>query len=143
MSNAMSNAMSIAMNMSMNDRLMLGIAAAVAIALVVTLFSLVWQWKDRTVRRREVEALRKSFEKEQMVCLEMFSDVHRTIATLEEGMGALRQAPKSGGLNRSTRAQAMQMLRSGHSADAAASSLGIGRREMRLLERVSQTLCAR
>ena len=129
-----------------NDRVLLGIAAAVAVGLLVTLLSLIWQWRDRTARRREVEkveALRKSFEKEQMVCLEMFSDVHRTIATLEEGIGALRQAPKAGGLNRSVRAQAMQMLRSGQSADAAASSLGICRREMRLLERVSQTLCAR
>ena len=129
-----------------NDRVLLGIAAAVAVGLLVTLLSLILQWRDRTARRREVEkveALRKSFEKEQMVCLEMFSDVHRTIATLEEGIGALRQAPKAGGLNRSVRAQAMQMLRSGQSADAAASSLGICRREMRLLERVSQTLCAR
>jgi hypothetical protein len=128
---------------NVNDRVMLGIAAVVATGLVATLFSLIWQWRDRKVRRREVEALRKSFEKEQMVCLEMFSSVHRTIATLEEGVVSLRQAPRAGGLNRSTRAQAMQMLRSGHSAEAAASSLGIGKREMRLLERVSQTLCAR
>lgn len=135
--------MSNAINDAMNDRVMLGIAAAVAVGLFVTLLSVIWQWRERTVRRREVGALRKSFEKEQMVCIEMFSDVHRTIATLEEGVGSLRAAPKAGGLNRSTRAQAMQLLRAGHSADAAASSLGIGRREMRLLERVSQTLCAR
>jgi hypothetical protein len=32
------------------------------------------------------------------------------------------------------------MLRAGHSADAAAAGLGIGRREMQLLESVSQTL---
>ena len=80
-------------------------------------------------------------ERQQMVCLEMFSDVNRTLATLEEGLSGLREAPKSGGLNRSARAQAIQMLRAGHSAEAAASGLGIGRREMHLLESVSQTLC--
>jgi hypothetical protein len=131
------------MSEPLNDPLMLSVAAGCAAGILPALFALVWTARQRKASGREAEALRKSFEREQMVCLEMFTDVHRKISTFEEGLASLRQMPRAGGLNRSTRAQAMQLLRSGQTADAAASSLGIGRREMRLLERVSWTLCGR
>ena len=112
-----------------------------ACGFVLAAVSLMAQRKQRKRGRREMEALRGAVERQQMACLEMFSDVNRSLAALEEGLRGLREAPKSGGLNRSARAQAIQMLRAGHSAEDTASGLGIGRREMRLLESVSRTLC--
>lgn len=43
-------------------------------------------------------------------------------------------------LNRSSRAQVLQLFRSGRSADAAAAELGIARREARLLAKVADLL---
>jgi hypothetical protein len=91
--------------------------------------------------RQDLEALRVSMESRQMVCLEMFAEAHRSIASLEERVSVARETPKSGALSRSARAQAMQLLRSGLSADTVAGSVGAGRREIRLLERVSHVLC--
>jgi len=127
----------------MKEILILIVAVAGAAGLVPVLLVLWLHRRHRNRLRRDLEALRGSMERQQMVCLEMFSEVNRTLTTLEEGMNGLRQNPKSGTLNRSTRAQAMKLLRSGVSADAAASSLGVGRREIRLLENVSQILCGR
>jgi hypothetical protein len=99
------------------------------------------QWRRRRRNRRELADLREAIERQQMASLEMFSEVHRSVAMLEEGLRGVRETPKAGVLNRSARAQALQLLRSGLSAETAGPSLGIGKREMRLLERVSQTLC--
>ena len=125
----------------MNETVMIYVAAAGAAGLIPALAALFMQERQRKRNRRDLEALRGSMERQQMACLEMFSEVNRSVTTLEEGLKGLRESPKAGGLHRSVRMQAMQLLRSGQPADAAASSLGLGRREMRLLERVSQTLC--
>jgi hypothetical protein len=125
----------------MNEVVLTYLAGAGVAGLMSALLALYQQRRQRNRSRRDLEALRGSMERQQMACLEMFSEVNRSLTTLEDGVKSLRETPKSGSLNRSIRTQALQLLRSGQSSDAAASSLGLGRRETRLLERVSQTLC--
>ena len=67
------------------------------------------------------------------------------IAQLGESVSELAKSAQSmdaakGGITRSARSQAMQLLRSGMSPDNAAAALGIGRREMHLLASVSRIL---
>ena len=95
-------------------------------------------WRYRARSRQDLNGLRELVEREQTRCADLFLEVKRNLADLEEE--SLQNAPKPGALSRSKRAEAMRLLRSGLSIEAAASSLGIGKREMRLLERVSQTL---
>jgi hypothetical protein len=49
---------------------------------------------------------------------------------------------RDGRMNRTSRAQAMRLLRSGVSPDTAAATLGVARREIKLLATVSQLLAA-
>jgi hypothetical protein len=66
---------------------------------------------------------------------------HR-MAAFELRVQSVDDAAK-GGLTHSVRTRALQLLQSGMSVESVASTLGIGRREMRLIARVSRTLTLR
>ncbi len=127
-----------------NVSILIAVSAAVGgCGVLLALGAFMLQARHSKRGRRESEVLRGAVERQQMVYLEMFSEVHRSLATLEEGLNGVRERPKPGGLNRSVRTRSMELLRSGVAADAAAESMGIGKREMRLLECVSRTLVER
>jgi hypothetical protein len=75
-------------------------------------------------------------------CAEKIEHLGRSIVVLELTVQNRDEAGKAG-LTRSVRSQAMQLLRSGMPQDIAASTLGIGRREMRLIAGVSRALSLR
>jgi hypothetical protein len=62
----------------------------------------------------------------------------RSVEGLELSAKSVEEAGR--GLSRSRRSQAMQLLRSGISPESAATSLGMARREMHLIARVSRIL---
>ena len=72
-------------------------------------------------------------------CSEQIAELGCSVAVLELRAQNIDEAGK-GGLTRSLRSQAMQLLRSGVSPENAAATLGTGRREMRLIATVSRTL---
>jgi len=112
-------------------------------ALLLAVLSFVAQWRGQVRYRRELEEIRKTFERQQAESAEAASELRREFAALERSALAPPEPPGAGSLNRSTRARALQMLRTGISPETAAASLGLAKREMRLLERVAQTFCAR
>jgi hypothetical protein len=124
----------------MNNQVILAIMFTGAAGFVLALVLLAAQWRYRAQSRRDFEGLQRSFALEQKLCADTFLDLKRHLAAREQ---LPRETPKPGALSRSTRAEALRLLRSGLSHETAASSLGIGKREMRLLERVAHTLCAR
>ncbi len=93
--------------------------------------------------RSEVEALRAEMEAmlndRQLECSVKIERLGESVSVLESSARSIDAATK-GGMTRSTRSQAMQLLRSGMSPDNAASALGIGKREMHLLADVSRIL---
>ncbi len=72
-------------------------------------------------------------------CSERIEQLGQEVAVLELSAQNIDEAGKAG-LTRSARSQAMQLLRRGMSTDDAASTLGIARREMQLIAKVSGTL---
>lgn len=86
--------------------------------------------------------LQSMLREQQVACSGQIAQLGRNVAVLELSAQNIDEAAK-GGLTRSVRSQAMQLLRSGMSPESAASTLGIGRREMRLIARVSRTLSLR
>ncbi len=109
---------------------------------------LVWlsfaaQWRSRARQRTELAKLQVELDSQKAASSASFSELNRDVLALREEVRTPPEPPRAGGLNRSARAQALQLLRSGVSPESAATSLGMGKREMRLLEQVSQTLYAR
>jgi hypothetical protein len=123
-----------------------GIATVVVMscaALFLVSLSMLLQWRGRSRSLRELAALRAEMESQKAASTQMLTDLRRGFEGLEETVRTPPEPPRAGGLNRSERAQALQLLRSGMSPESAAAALGMGRREMRLLERVSQTIYLR
>ncbi len=86
--------------------------------------------------REETEILLRQCQTEYRDGL---NEVRRSIGFLERSGTQIEDALR-GGLTRSLRARAMQLLRSGNTPDRAATELGLGRSEMRLLAHVSRIL---
>lgn|GEM_PF-3405288 len=86
-------------------------------------------------KRDELEAMLRQHQAE---CLRQFGQLSRSVGVLE--LSARDTEAAGRGLNRSRRSQALQLLRAGMSPESAASSLGIAKREMRLIVRISQLL---
>jgi hypothetical protein len=86
--------------------------------------------------REELEILLRQSQTEYRDGL---NEVRRSIGFLERSGTQLEDALR-GGLTRSLRAKAMQLLRAGNTPDRAAAELGLGRSEMRLLANVSRIL---
>jgi hypothetical protein len=125
---------------SMNNQITLAIVFTAG-GLVFAIALLVAQGRYRAQSRRDFEELRRSLELEHKLCADTFFELKENLAQVREE--SQRETPRPGALSRGARAEAMRLLRSGLAPETAASSLGIGRREMRLLERVAQTLCVR
>jgi hypothetical protein len=73
-------------------------------------------------------------------CSEQLAQIREAHQALEMSFQSARDVLRSGRLNGSSRAAALQFFRAGMSPDTAASSLGIARREIRMLARVSSLL---
>jgi hypothetical protein len=121
------------------DAWMILSSAAASLALL----SILAQWRFRARNRRDLAELRASAQRQADLFEEMQNEMKDSMAALEEAVRNAPEPPRPGALNKSERTQALQLLRSGVSTDVAASTLGLGKREVRLLERVAQTLYVR
>lgn len=98
--------------------------------------------KDRIAAERTHAELRALLSAHQAECAERTEQLGRGIAFLELSAQNRDEAGRPA-LTRSLRSQAIQLLRSGMPPDSAASTLGISRREMRLIAHVSRALSLR
>jgi hypothetical protein len=96
----------------------------------------------RSHAERQREELQTELQSQLRQQREEFSDqvarLGRSVEVLELSAKSVEEAGR--GLSRSRRSQAMQLLRSGMSPESAAASLGMGRREMHLIAKVSRIL---
>jgi hypothetical protein len=79
---------------------------------------------------------------QQALFSEELAGLRHALSTLELSMQNTDEILRDGRMNRTSRAQAMRLLRSGVSPDTAAATLGVARREIKLLATVSQLLAA-
>jgi hypothetical protein len=114
--------------------------AGVAMALFVSMWVLCSLGRLESRRRRDQAGLNDLISGERMATLEAVGGLHGRMAALEESVEAMRTPVRPGALNGSTRSQAIKLLRGGQSIEAASSALNLGRKETRLIERVSQLL---
>jgi hypothetical protein len=112
-----------------------GAAAGVGVAIWM-----LTQWRRNV--RREAASAREALELWRKECSERFEELRKADETLEASLQSTRDVLRNGRLNRSTRTAALQLLRTGMSPDSAASSLGVPKREMRLIARVFLLLSA-
>jgi hypothetical protein len=92
-------------------------------------------WQSHADLRTELQA---ELSEQKAECSEQIALLRSSISVLELSAQSAEGAAR-GGLTRSLRSQAVQLVRSGMRPEGAASTLGIGRREMRLIACVSQT----
>jgi hypothetical protein len=99
--------------------------------------------KYRSDARQSHADLRKELlaglSEQKVECSEQIALLKSSIAVLEPG-ARIDAGMATGGLTRSLRSQAVQLLRTGMPPEGAASILGIGRREMRLIACVSDRI---
>jgi hypothetical protein len=92
------------------------------------------QWQ-----REELQAeLQSQLRQQREEFSEQVSRLGRSVEVLELSAKSVEEAGR--GLSRSRRSQAMQLLRSGMSPENAATSIGMERREMHLIAKVSRIL---
>ena len=98
--------------------------------------------RHRALAERQREQLQSELQSELRQQREELSQqvahLGRSVEVLELSAKSVEEAGR--GLTRSRRSQAMQLLRSGMSPESAATSLGMGRREMHLIAKVSRIL---
>jgi hypothetical protein len=118
-----------------------GVAAA---GLLVGIVSLLvnWRqgWQRARVEREMVniqESLREEMERGHRQCQGEIAEVRETLAEAEMNAQVNLELLRDGRLGMPARARALRMLRSGMSAETAATELGLARNEVRLLEKVS------
>jgi hypothetical protein len=99
--------------------------------------------RQRIRNHAEAAALRSELESmvraQHTECADQLARLGESVSALENSAQSMDAAAK-GGITRSARSQAMQLLRSGMSPENAASTVGMGRREMQLLAGVSRIL---
>jgi hypothetical protein len=95
--------------------------------------------RHRIIAEKTQSEFRSLLHEQKAECFQQIAQLDRNMAVLELSAQNIDDAC-NGGFTRALRSQAMQLLRSGMSPEIAASTLGIGRREMRLIARVSHTL---
>jgi hypothetical protein len=96
--------------------------------------------RHRIAIDRSHAELRSMLREQEVEWSARIEQLNRGMAILELRAQNYDEVAKGGGLTHSVRLRAMQLLRSGMSPESAASTLGIGRREMRLIAGVSRTL---
>jgi hypothetical protein len=116
-----------------------GLIAGVA-GCSAALFSLLALRKYQLIAARESARLSDESERRQDLCSGQIAGLRNDLVALELSLYNTEEILRDGRLNRSTRAQAMKLLRSGISPETAASTLGMATREMKLLATVSRLL---
>jgi len=94
-----------------------------------------------TLLRRFRQGALEAVDQVREDCHKSGEELRNALSSIEANMQTTEELLREGRLNRSTRAQALKMLRSGVSPETAANSLGMATRELRLLARVSELLC--
>jgi hypothetical protein len=90
-------------------------------------------------RREELQAeLQSQLRQQRAEFSEQVARLGHSVEVLELSAKSVEEAGR--GLSRSRRSQAMQLLHSGMSPESVAISLGMGRREMHLIAKVSRIL---
>jgi len=102
-------------------------------------FCLITLWSRGASLARMQRELRAAVERNQVACLEMIAQVGRAVEFLEVS-GQNTEEAIGRALNRSLRSQTMGLLRSGLAADTVAATLGLAKREVRLIAGVSSVL---
>lgn len=112
--------------------------------LLTAVVSLVLILRQRSSQARESmrlrEALEQAQEKAQQECLRQIQTIGEDLAASEKTAQASLEMLRDGRLGMPARARALRMLRSGMAADTAATELGLGKNEVRLLAKVSGLL---
>jgi hypothetical protein len=132
---------------SLND---LGFAAGLA-GLAAAMCGLALLWWVRSDLQRETESVRgeiagalaQGVRQQETIVAARIAELKRDLTDLELSMQSTRELLGDGRLNRSSRAGALSLLRSGVTPDTAASTLSMARHEVRLLARVVQILTSR
>ncbi len=94
---------------------------------------------QRVVGARKHSELLSMLDGQRKESAQQIAEIARGVEDLERSQRSIEEAGGSG-IPRSRRSQALQLLRSGMSPESAASSLGLGTREMRLIANVSRVL---
>src|SRR5690242_989016 len=104
--------------MMMDPGLIAGVAGCCA-----ALFSLFALRKYQLIAARETARLSEEAERRQAICSEQIGGLRNDLVNLELSLHNSDELLRDGRLSRTTRAQAMKLLRSGISPETAASTL--------------------
>jgi hypothetical protein len=132
------------MTMDLNFLLASGAVAIAAVCLIA-----VYAQKKRCNEKQEaVETaayhVRQACEtRSEALKAELKSEFKSAIESLEAGLRGPERALAEGRMGRSTRAEALRLLRSGIAPETAAASLGMPKHDLVLLSKVSNVLMAR
>ncbi len=104
---------------------------------------LVVSWLQARGRNRDLVCLRAEMDRERVECLTRLDSLALDLKTAEASAQSSLELLRDGRLSLPARARALQMLRSGVSAETAAGELGMARSEVRLLQKVAAVLAMR
>jgi hypothetical protein len=102
-------------------------------------FGLFALWSRGVSLARMQRELRTALERNQAACLDQIGQVSRAVEFLEVS-GRNTEDAIGRALNRSLRSQVLHLLRSGMAADTVAATLGVAKREVRLIAGISSVL---
>ena len=115
-------------------------------ALLFSAFGLAFTWRQRRNLRQVSSALRDEMKGNQEDLTQQITLVDRKVIEsmeAQQGVQASLELLRDGRLGLPVRTRALKMLRSGITADTAASELGLPRNEVRLLAKVAAVLASR
>jgi hypothetical protein len=113
------------------------IGGVLGVLIGIVCLSALWRTGESLARTRS--ELRTAVDRNQAACLEQIGQVGRAVEFLELSGQSTGDAIGRA-MNRSLRSQAMNLLRSGMLPDTVASTLGVAKREVRLIAGVSGVL---
>jgi hypothetical protein len=114
----------------------LGVLLAIVCLVAFCLFAL---WSRGASLARMQSELRAALERNQAACLDQIGQVGRAVEFLEVS-GRNTEEAIGRAMNRSLRSQVLHLLRSGLAADTVAATLGVAKREVRLIAGISSVL---
>jgi len=128
-----------------------GVAAAGLLTAIVCLAMIWWQGSMRVSGQREIHQMLDLQERQQKSlhedlelgltqCRAEISELRDNLAEAEKNAQSNKDLLRDGRLGMPARSRALRMLRSGVSAETAATELGLPRNEVQLLEKVSLLL---
>lgn len=122
----------------------IGVNDAIAgTGLMAGIVSLVLNWRQRLLQRRDAGCLRAEMERSHKDCLGRIGRVGENLETSERNAQSSLELLRDGRLGMPARARALRMLGSGIGAETAAAELGMAKNEVRLLEKVAAVLAPR